>query len=108
MESYEEIFVCMISPEPNWLFPVVAAVQILGLASAWLARASQNSRRHHGVCQMVFLFAMAAVAATAIASSRFPSAVWLLSSITLPVMIVWTTCDFRRHERPVTAGNWRT
>ena len=88
----------MICSEPNWLFPVVAAVQILGLAAAWLARASQTSQRHHGMCQIVFLLAMAAVTATAIATVRYPSAVWLLSSITLPVMIVWTTCDFRRSE----------
>lgn len=99
----------MIYLEPNWLLPVVAAVQVLGLVSAWLARASQTSRRHHPICQLVFLLAMAAVAATAIACARFPSAIWLLSSITLPVMIVGTTCDFRRHDRPAAAGgHWRT
>jgi hypothetical protein len=86
----------MTYPEPNWLFPVVAAIQILGLFSAWLARASQKSQRHQTTCQALLLLALAAVAFTAIAATQFPSAVWLMSGVTLPVMIVGTTCDFRR------------
>jgi len=86
----------MMNPEPNWLFPVVAAIQIVGLMTAWLARVSQKSQRHQKACQALFLLALAVVAGTAIAATRFPSAVWLLSGVTLPIMIVGTTCDFRR------------
>jgi len=86
----------MVYPEPSWLLPVVAAVQVIGLISAWLARASQKSQRHHGPFQAIFFLALAVVAGTAIAATQFPSAVWLLSGVTLPIMIVGTTCDFRR------------
>lgn len=96
----------MTYPEPDWLLPVVASVQLLGLAAAWLARASQRSHRHRGTCQMVFFLALSAVAASAMAATLFPSAVWLLSGVTLPVMIVGTTCDFRRHERPAAVHYW--
>ena len=86
----------MVYPEPSWLFPVVAAVQVFGLICAWLARASQKSPRHHAACQAIFLLALALVAGTAIAATQFPSAVWLLCGITLPIMIVGATCDFHQ------------
>jgi hypothetical protein len=82
--------------EPVWLFPLFAAVQIMGLASAWLARASQSSDRHQSLFQFLFFVALMAVGGTAIAGACLPSGIWLLSGITLPVMIVGTTCDFRR------------
>lgn len=85
--------------EPNWLFPLVAAIQVLGLASAWLARASQSCCRHRPVFQALFFIALTAVAGTAIVGGNFPSPIWLISGFTLPVMIVGTTCDFRRAER---------
>lgn len=90
----------MVFHEPSWVFHAVATVQIVGLASAWLARASQGSASH-ALCQGLFFFALAIVSATAIASTLFPSGVWLMSGVTLSVMIVGTTCDFQRRESRV-------
>ena len=79
------------------LFAILALIQVFGLLSTLLARISQGSSKHEH-CQRLFLFALALVGSTAIAAVNMTSDTWLYSGVTLSVMILGTTWDFRRPE----------
>ncbi len=84
----------MISEAPAicWLF---GAVEVVGLISAWVARLSAGSRCQTS-CQCLFLGCMALVGGVAVVSPGLGPSCWLVSSITLSLMILTVTCDFRR------------
>jgi hypothetical protein len=84
------------APAVGWLFVVV---EVVGLASAWLARLSAGSRRQTP-CQCLFLACLALVGGAAFVSLGFGPGCWLVSSVTLSLMILTVTCDFSRSRQP--------
>ena len=70
-------------------------IQILGLASAWLARAFEGSRKQASF-QFLFLGCLFIVGLATLASLMLTPDSWYLSGITLPLMVVAATGDFRR------------
>ena len=87
----------MISEAPmiSWLF---VAIEVAGLTSAWVARLSTGSRRQTS-CQYLFLGCLALMGGAAFASLGFGPGCWLVSSVTLALMILTVTCDFRRSRQ---------
>jgi hypothetical protein len=75
-----------------WMF---LAVEVLGLASACGVRLSAGSRRQ-GSCQCLFLGCLALMGGAALVSPAFGPRCWLISSVTLALMILTVTCDFSR------------
>ena len=73
-----------------WLLGVV---QILGLASGWLARISAGSRCQT-CCHRLFLACLALAGGAAVVSAGLGPICWLVSSITLSAMVLTVTCDF--------------
>ncbi len=81
--------------EPSFLVWSLGVIQILGLASAWLARLSEGSAGQAS-CQRLFFACLALVALTTMASialSPTPK-YWLASGATLSVMILAAIWDF--------------
>ena len=76
----------------------LAAVQILGMASAWLARLSEGSA-HQCRCQRLFFFSLVIVGAATMAALRFSPICWLVSAVTFTLMIMVVVCDFSRSRR---------
>jgi hypothetical protein len=79
------------SPTVLWL---LIAAQLVGVASAWLARLSEGSP-----CQAASQYAFFGVlplmgVATAVAVDVGPGC-WLACSTTLAFMVLTVTCDFR-------------
>jgi hypothetical protein len=87
----------MISETPAicWLF---GTVQVLGLTSAWIARLSTGSRRQTS-CHCVFLACLPVVGGSAAVSLGLGPSCWLVSSVTLSLMVLTVTCDFSRSQR---------
>ena len=79
----------------GWVF---AAVQVVGLTSAWVARLSAGTRGQTS-CHGFFLACMAIVGGAAIVSLGLGPSCWLVSSITLSLMILTVTCDFSRSRQ---------
>jgi len=73
----------------------MAAVQVLGLLSAWVARLSEGSRRQV-LCQRLFMACLLLVGLAAVALPQTGSGCWMLASATLPVMVLLATYDFGR------------
>ncbi|HUT13965.1 MAG TPA: hypothetical protein VMY42_25980 [Thermoguttaceae bacterium] len=73
----------------------LAAVQILGLFSAWIARLSEGSRRQTP-CQGMFLAFLALVAAATMVSVSMGLGSWLTCGTTFSLMVLTVTCDFNR------------
>ena len=78
-----------------WLF---GAIQVIGLTSAWVARLSAGSRSQTS-CQCLFLACLPLVGGTAAVSLGQGPSCWLISSITLSLMILTVTCDFSRPQQ---------
>jgi hypothetical protein len=72
-----------------WLF---AAVHIIGLLSAPLARLAEH-RSGEMTLQWLFVAAMAAIAAATLICLAFGCAAWVLSGATLSVMLVTAVWD---------------
>ena len=79
---------------------MLAAVQVLGLASAWLARLSENSRRQSS-CQWLFLACLALVGGSTIVALGLGSGCWLVCGATFSLMVLAVTCDFSRSHETV-------
>ena len=78
---------------------IVAATQIVGLTSAWLARLAEGSRRQAS-CQCLFMLSLAVVGLTTGLSLCLNAGGWFLSGTTLSLMVVAATIDCGRSERP--------
>ncbi len=72
---------------------LLAAVQVLGLAGAVIARAGENSSRH-AVCFVLFLSSLFGVSATAMICLWLPCGMGTMSGFTIGLMLLATTCDF--------------
>ena len=83
------------APAICWLF---GAVQVIGLTSAWMARLSAGSRRQT-CCYCLFLACLPLVGGTAAFSVGLGPRCWLVSSITLSVMVLTVICDFSRSQQ---------
>ncbi len=73
---------------------ILAAIQVSGLISAWLARLSIGFR-HQNYCQMLFFVFLAAVGATT-AMSLFMAShfTWMGCGTTLCLMVLTAIWDF--------------
>ena len=91
----------MIGPEVSSAFWFLAAVQLVGLASAWLARLSEGSC-HQTDCQCLFLGCLGMVGVATVTALWMGPGWWLGSGATLSVMVVTATCDFRRPAQRAT------
>ena len=85
------------APIMSWSLVVV---QSIGLLSAWLARLSEGSSCQTS-CQRFFLACLVLVGMGTIASLALAPGCWLASGATFSLMVVATTCDFRRCRRPM-------
>jgi hypothetical protein len=82
---------------PSTVLWVIGIVQCAGLISAWLARASEGSRRQ-GRCQWFFLGCLAALGLVTLASLQLNAGGWYLSGISVCLMALGATCEFGYHE----------
>jgi hypothetical protein len=77
----------------------LAVIQVIGLVSAWLARASEGSRRETS-CQRIFFACLGLMGLATMAAFSLSPGWWLTSGATLSVMILVATCDFERSWQP--------
>ncbi len=77
------------------ILPLLLAVQLLGLFSAWIARLSEGSSRQTAA-QRLFFVSLALVGVATLVSLGLRPGDWLSSAIVLSVMVVGTVCDFTR------------
>ena len=92
----------MLACEPSLTAAVtwmIIAAQILGLASAWVARSSEGSR-HQTVCQRLFLAVLLLVGVSTVMALAAGSGYWISCSATLSLMVVGTTGEFSRRAMP--------
>lgn len=82
----------MIIVSQTILFWTVAIIQIAGVLSLGLARASQGSPRYQQ-CQLCFYVCLTLVGAAAMLCLQCRDGGWLLCAITLSVMAVGATMD---------------
>ena len=91
----------MITTSAPTIFWALAAIQVLGLSSACLARLSEGFG-FQSLCQFAFFGCLALVATATVVSSQLGPNHWHTSGITLAVMVVLAVCDFRRGHEAVT------
>jgi hypothetical protein len=77
------------------LFWGLVSLQVLGLASAWVVRLSEGSRRQTS-CRRLFLACLTLVGGGAIVAPAVGSGWWMVFGGTLAVMVLMVTYDFRR------------
>ena len=80
--------------EPDVTLWILAASCISGLLTALLMRKSEGSSTH-GLCTCLFYASLLAVGLTAICFIGAPSGLSLFPPMTLGIMIVGSTWDFR-------------
>ena len=76
------------------IFPLLVAVQLLGLLSAWIARLCEGSSRQTAA-QRLFFFSLALVGVATVVSLGLRPGDWLSSAAVLSVMVVGAVCDFK-------------
>jgi hypothetical protein len=72
---------------------ILAAVQVVGLLSTWLARSSVGCRGQRP-CQWLFLSCLTLVGLGTVAAMAISAAHWLFSAGTLALMILAAVWDF--------------
>ncbi|HYW78028.1 MAG TPA: hypothetical protein VE890_00560 [Thermoguttaceae bacterium] len=82
------------------VFPLLLAVQLLGLFSAWLARLSEGSSRQTAA-QRLFFVSLGLVGVATLVSLGLRPGDWLSSAVVLSVMVVGTVCDFQPSDRTI-------
>ncbi|OHB77704.1 MAG: hypothetical protein A2W31_09145 [Planctomycetes bacterium RBG_16_64_10] len=82
---------------PSVILWILGVVQCTGLLSALLARASEGSQRQ-GRYQWFFLGCLAMSGLATIASLQLNAGGWFLSGISVCLMVLGATCEFRYHE----------
>ncbi|HEY4313740.1 MAG TPA: hypothetical protein VGN12_30135 [Pirellulales bacterium] len=80
---------------PLWWF---AAVQALGLVSAWFARVHQGSHRQ-AAFHAVFFLSLAAVGGTTLVAAVTSPAGALITGTTLAIMVLTTVWDFNNGKK---------
>jgi hypothetical protein len=85
----------MYEPENYLLFTSILAVQLIGLTSAAMARASIGSR-HQVKFQWLFMFCLGLVGAGTVISLGIAPGLWILSGAGLAIMVLAVTCEFGR------------
>ena len=88
----------MIELENYLAFAILVTLQVLGLASAAVARISIGSR-HQGKFQWVFLSCLGLVGMSMVISLGVAPGLWIGSGAILAVMALATTCEFGRSRR---------
>jgi hypothetical protein len=83
----------MLSIEPATLIYVLAGVQVVGLASACLARMSEGSIRQASA-QRIFLGCLALVGAATMTAMLIGPGASVLSGATMAVMVLTAVWDF--------------
>jgi hypothetical protein len=91
----------MTDPQATAFCCLLGAIEVLGLASAWFARLSDGCRPQR-FCQRLFIACLVVVGASTIVCIGLWPACWLGCGVTMSLMVLTVTCDFRRH-RPATA-----
>jgi hypothetical protein len=91
----------MMPAETSYVFWLLIAVELLGLASAVVARVSEGSRRENW-CQRIFLAVMGVVGIVAIISLGFGPDCWLAAGGTFSLMVLIATTDFGHSARTTT------
>ena len=83
------------SIDASGLIWLIGAIQAIGISSAWLARASEGSRRQQS-CQWLFLFLLTTISAMTMVSLVIHPWIWMPQSVTLALMALTAVWDFRR------------
>lgn len=83
----------MLTFEPAALIYALAIIQVLGLASACLARIGEGSIRQAS-CQRLFLGCLALVGASTMLAMQVGPGTCVTSGATLAVMVLTATWDF--------------
>jgi hypothetical protein len=84
------------------MFWPITALQVLGMASAAMARVAEGSRRQ-SACQNLFFACLVLIGLATIVAIGLGLGCWLSCGVVLSVMSVAATWDFGRSER---AGAW--
>lgn len=84
----------MVYLQPSFLIWGLALIQIVGLASAWLARMSEGSRSQVS-CHRVFFCCLAMMGLTTMIALAVTPKYWLTSGTTLSLMVISAVWDFR-------------
>ena len=87
----------MIPFNASTVFWVMIASCAIGLLATFFIRRSEGSSSH-AVCTGLFFISLLIVGLTAIFFLCVPSGLGLFAGITLGMMIVVTTCDFRQQS----------
>jgi hypothetical protein len=74
------------------LFAGVTAIQVLGILALMLARVGQRSNSP-GLFQALFLFCLTVVGLSAVVGAGYGSGYWIVSGVTLAIMVVGGTLD---------------
>jgi hypothetical protein len=94
--SASSILLCVGLLTPHDVFPwILALLQMVGLASAWLVRTSEGSRCET-LFQGFFLLCLGSVGLATLAAFGLQHGTWCFSSATLGMMVVLITCEFPR------------
>jgi hypothetical protein len=80
---------------------ILAVIEIVGLASAWMARLSLGSRRQRPF-QALFIVCLLLSGATTVLALPLGAGCWLTASTTFAIMVLTATCDFSRSGCPGT------
>ena len=91
----------MTPAETSYVFWLLIAVELFGLASAIVARISEGSRRETW-CQRIFLAVMGVVGVVAITSLGFGPDCWLAAGGTFSLMVLIATTDFAHSPQTTT------
>jgi hypothetical protein len=81
-----------------WL---LIAAQLLGISSAWLARLSEGSC-YQAVSQCLFFGVLPLMGAATVAAMTVGPGCWMTCSVTLAIMVLTVTCDFRGSREAAT------
>lgn len=88
----------MSSLDPHAATWVLAIVQIVGLASAWLARVGEASHRP-AIFQRLFFVCLAVVGCATCGAIALGPGACVASGATFSIMVLGATCDFRHGAR---------
>lgn len=83
----------MLEFDPMVVACCLACVQVVGLASAWLARVTSRSIRHSS-CQVLFFCCLTLVGMVTMLAFSHGAGAFLLCGTTLSIMVLTTTWDF--------------
>ncbi len=87
--------------EPLPAYWTFIAIQVIGAASACLARLSEGSRRQ-ALCQLAFFAILPLLGAASLVSMAVGPGCWICCSVTLAFAVLMVTCDFRSGSKAAT------